>query len=51
MAERTGNELLAKRAWGVAFAGIAVSPPLLIADLGVPTRFLNMLRMFKITSR
>ena len=50
MAERTGNELLAKRAWGVAIAGISVSPPLLIADLGVPTRFMNMLRMFKVTS-
>jgi hypothetical protein len=27
-----------------------VSPPLLISDLGRPARFLNMLRMFKVTS-
>jgi formate-dependent nitrite reductase membrane component NrfD len=27
-----------------------MSPPLLISDLGRPTRFLNMLRMFKVTS-
>jgi hypothetical protein len=41
---------LARRAWLTAFAGIAVSPALLISDLGRPERFLNMLRMFKITS-
>jgi formate-dependent nitrite reductase membrane component NrfD len=29
---------------------ITASPPLLISDLGVPSRFLNMLRMFKVTS-
>jgi hypothetical protein len=34
----------------VAAAGTAVSPPLLIADLGRPARFLNMLRVFKPTS-
>lgn len=45
-----GNDLAARRAWLVAFAGIAVSPPLLISDLGRPARFLNMLRMFKVTS-
>jgi hypothetical protein len=45
-----GNELLARRAWAVSFAGIAVSPPLLISDLGKPERFVNMLRMFKVTS-
>jgi hypothetical protein len=50
MADLTGNEVLARRAWGVALTGIAVSPPLLIADLGVPRRFLNMLRLFKVTS-
>jgi formate-dependent nitrite reductase membrane component NrfD len=50
MAELTGNDVLARRAWGVSLAAIAVSPPLLIADLGVPRRFLNMLRMFKVTS-
>nr|MDQ6892775.1 polysulfide reductase NrfD [Acidobacteriota bacterium] len=31
----------------VAAAGAALSPPLLIADLGRPERFLNMLRVFK----
>jgi hypothetical protein len=50
MAELTGNDVLARRAWAVALTGIAVSPPLLISDLGVPSRFLNMLRMFKVTS-
>jgi hypothetical protein len=50
MAELTGNDVLARRAWAVSLAGIAVSPPLLIADLGVPRRFLNMLRLFKVTS-
>jgi len=49
-AEARGNEELARRAWLNAFAGIAVSPPLLIADLGRPERFFNMLRMFKVTS-
>jgi formate-dependent nitrite reductase membrane component NrfD len=29
---------------------LAISPPLLIADLGRPERFLNMLRVFKVTS-
>ena len=33
-----------------ALAGVAVSPPLLISDLGRPERFLNMLRVFKVTS-
>jgi DMSO reductase anchor subunit len=50
LAERTDNEVLARRAWTVALGGIAVSPALLISDLGVPSRFLNMLRMFKVTS-
>jgi hypothetical protein len=45
-----GNEVLARRAWAVALAGVAVSPPLLISDLGKPERFLNMLRMVKVTS-
>jgi Polysulphide reductase, NrfD len=45
-----GQEVLARRAWLAASAGIAASPPLLIADLGRPARFLNMLRMFKVTS-
>ncbi|HEX3548964.1 MAG TPA: NrfD/PsrC family molybdoenzyme membrane anchor subunit, partial [Candidatus Elarobacter sp.] len=33
-----------------ALAGVLIAPPLLIADLGVPSRFLNMLRVFKPTS-
>ena len=45
-----GNDVLARRAWMTASGAIAVSPPLLISDLGRPTRFLNMLRMFKVTS-
>jgi hypothetical protein len=50
LADVSGNEVLARRAWGVALAGVSVSPPLLISDLGVSKRFLNMLRMFKVTS-
>jgi DMSO reductase anchor subunit len=46
----TGNRRLARRAWAVAAAGAAASPPLLISDLGRPERFLNMLRMVKVTS-
>jgi hypothetical protein len=45
-----GNEVLARRAWAASFGGIAVSPLFLISDLGRPMRFLNMLRMFKVTS-
>jgi hypothetical protein len=49
-AERTGNDVLARRAWAVALGGLGVSPALLISDLGRPARFLNMLRVFKVTS-
>ena len=45
-----GRKKLARVATANAFIGIAVSPPLLISDLGVPTRFLNMLRVFKPSS-
>ncbi len=45
-----GEDELARRAWGVAMAGVGVSPVLLISDLGRPERFLNMFRMFKVTS-
>jgi hypothetical protein len=45
-----GNDALARRAWLTAAGALALSPPLLISDLGRPTRFLNMLRMFKVTS-
>jgi Polysulphide reductase, NrfD len=50
MAELRGCEVLARRAWAGALAGISVSPVLLISDLGRPARFLHMLRMFKATS-
>jgi len=50
LAERAGEEELARRAWPIALAGVGVSPVLLISDLGRPSRFLNMLRMFKVTS-
>ncbi|MGH2398366.1 MAG: NrfD/PsrC family molybdoenzyme membrane anchor subunit [bacterium] len=44
----TGQSLdLVRAALGVALAGALVSPVLLIWDLGRPTRFLNMLRVFK----
>jgi polysulfide reductase-like protein len=46
----TGNPVLARRAMLVNLATIGVSPVLLIKDLGRPLRFLNMLRVFKITS-
>src|SRR3954463_1310029 len=45
-----GNRPLARRAWLLASAGVAASPPLLISDLGRPERFLNMMRVFKVTS-
>jgi hypothetical protein len=50
LSELTGNRELARRAWAVALAGGAASPALLIADLGVPSRFLNMLRVLKVSS-
>jgi hypothetical protein len=36
-----------RAALGLAFAGALLSAPLLISDLGRPSRFLNMLRVFK----
>jgi hypothetical protein len=45
-----GNDVLARRAWAVSMGAIGVSPVFLISDLGRPARFLNMLRMFKLTS-
>ena len=50
LAEETGNAELARRAWGASALGLAVSPALLVSDLGRPERFLNMLRVFKVTS-
>jgi hypothetical protein len=46
----SGNVRLGQSASAVALFGTAVSPVLLIMDLGRPARFLNMLRVFKITS-
>ena len=50
VARLAGNERLARRAHLAALGGAAVSPVLLIADLGRPDRFYNMLRVFKPTS-
>jgi polysulfide reductase-like protein len=50
LSEARGNQVLARRAWAAALAGVIVSPALLTSDLGRPSRFLNMLRMFKVTS-
>ena len=50
LAYLSGDGPLARRAWATALAGAAVSPPLLISDLGMPSRFLHMLRMVKVTS-
>jgi formate-dependent nitrite reductase membrane component NrfD len=44
------DEALVRDARWIAAAGSAVSAPLLIADLGRPERFLNMLRVFKLES-
>jgi hypothetical protein len=48
--ELRGDRDLARRAWLVALAGVAASPPLLISDLGRPERFHHMLRVVKPTS-
>ena len=45
-----GNTVLARRAGAIAFGGIAVSPILLISDLGRPERFYRMLRVIKPSS-
>ena len=41
---------IAEHARWIAAAGALIAPPLLISDLGRPTRFLHMLRVFKIQS-
>ncbi|HEX6490491.1 MAG TPA: NrfD/PsrC family molybdoenzyme membrane anchor subunit [Gaiellaceae bacterium] len=46
----TGNNRLRVSALAAAGAGTAVSPYFLIKDLGRPARFLNMLRVCKLTS-
>ncbi len=43
------DKLIRHSRWLAAIGG-AISPALLIADLGLPSRFLNMLRVFKIQS-
>ena len=44
------NARLVRKARWIAAAGAALSPPLLISDLGRPDRFLNMLRVAKVQS-
>jgi formate-dependent nitrite reductase membrane component NrfD len=50
LARVAGNERLAKTALYLGAAADLVSPALLISDLGRPERFLNMFRVFKVTS-
>jgi formate-dependent nitrite reductase membrane component NrfD len=45
-----GNKTLARRTLFIGTAADVVSPALLVSDLGRPERFLNMLRVFKVTS-
>ena len=45
-----GSADVMRAALWMAFGGALISPPLLIADLGRPARFLNMLRVFKLQS-
>jgi hypothetical protein len=49
-AQATGNRELARAAKAGAAAAISLSTVALVADLGRPERFLNMLRVFKVTS-
>ena len=46
----TGNEKLSRRTLFIGAAADAVGPALLVSDLGRPERFLNMFRVFKVTS-
>jgi formate-dependent nitrite reductase membrane component NrfD len=50
LARRRGNHELADAALWISLAGDAVSPLLLVSDLGRPERFHHMLRVFKVTS-
>jgi formate-dependent nitrite reductase membrane component NrfD len=50
VARAAGNEPLARATTYISAVGDAVSPMLLISDLGRPERFLNMFRVFKVTS-
>jgi formate-dependent nitrite reductase membrane component NrfD len=49
-AQLTGNRELARAAKAGAAGAIGLSAAALVADLGRPARFLNMLRVFKVTS-
>ena len=49
-ADLAGHRTLARNARLAAAAGAALSPPLLVSDLGRPGRFANMLRVFRPTS-
>jgi len=49
-AQATGNRELARASKTGAAAAIGLSMVALVADLGRPLRFLNMLRVFKVTS-
>ncbi|HEX5369643.1 MAG TPA: NrfD/PsrC family molybdoenzyme membrane anchor subunit [Dehalococcoidia bacterium] len=49
-AQLVGNKRLARNATLLGLLNIGISPVLLIVDLGKPSRFYNMLRMFKLTS-
>jgi len=49
-ARAAGNERLARTALWIGVGAEVVSPALLVGDLGRPERFLNMLRVFKVTS-
>jgi hypothetical protein len=49
-ADVTGNRRLGRNAGMICLAAASASPVLLITDLGVPARFFNMMRVFKVTS-
>lgn len=49
-ADLAGQRILARNARLAAAAGAAVSPALLVSDLGRPERFANMLRVFRPSS-
>jgi formate-dependent nitrite reductase membrane component NrfD len=49
-ARLAGNDKLARASLYAGLAAEVASPALLISDLGRPERFLNMLRVFKVTS-
>jgi formate-dependent nitrite reductase membrane component NrfD len=50
LADVSGNRRLGRNAGLITLAAGTVSPALLVTDLGRPERFLNMMRVFKVTS-